>query len=159
MEKRVCHSHIAVRVHGSHPDGDRIVVADESAVHVFTRQATDGWTETVVMISDRSQEDPVLRMTQSRGSPVAAADGRIVFASFPIDTDFVSTNLGPVDPDEQMGPVYLFAPSSADAWTEANLNVSSNNDIVGFVFAVAADGNRVVVGSIGAAYVYEPAQN
>jgi hypothetical protein len=151
---------------GVNIDGDRVVISDESAVHVFEPDGAGGWTETRVMISDRAPGDPILRMTQSLGLPVAAADGRIVFASFPIDTEFVSTVTGSVDPAEQMGPVYVFDPEGSDEWTETNLNVPTHNQIVGFVFAVAADGDRVVVGALGitggsqgAAYVYEHTQN
>ena len=147
-------------------DGDRIVISDESAVHVFEPDGNDGWTQTEVMISDRTQEDPVLRMTSS-DSPVAAADGAVVFASFPINTEFNSTVMGEVDPAEQKGPVYIFDPDGDNRWTETNLNVSSNNQIIGFVFTVAADGNRVVVGATGditagtagSIYVYEHVQN
>lgn len=140
-------------------DGDRIVISDESAVHVFEPDGNDGWTQTEVMISDRTPEDPVLRNTQSMGSPVATADSALVFASFPIDTEFISTVLGEVDPAEQMGPVYIFNPDGDNKWTETALNVSPNNQIIGFVFTVAADGDRVVVGATGGIYVYEHTQN
>jgi hypothetical protein len=139
-------------------EGDRIVVSDESAVHIFEPDGSGGWIETKVMISDRTAESPVLRMTQSYGLPVAAADGRVVFAAFPINTDSVSTAFGSVDPAEQSGPVFVFGPEGDNEWTQTNLNVSTHNPILGFVFAVAADGDRVVVGAPGAngaAYVYE----
>jgi len=140
-------------------EGDRIVISDESAVHVFEPDGNDGWTQTEVMISDRAPGDPVLRMTQSKYSPIATANGRIAFASFPIDTEFVSTNLGSVDPAEQMGPVYIFDPNGDNEWAETILDVSSNNQILGFVFTVAADEDRVVVGATGMIYVYEHVQN
>jgi hypothetical protein len=139
-------------------EGDRIVVSDESAVHVFEPDGSGGWIETQVMISDRTSESPVLRMTQSEGLPVAAANGRVVFAAFPVDTEFVSTASGSVDPAEQAGPVFVFGPEGGNEWTQTNLNVSTHNQVLGFVFAVAADGDRVVVGasgSKGAVYVYD----
>ena len=140
-------------------DGDRIVVSDESAVRVFEPDGDGGWTQTEVMISDRDPGDPVLRMTQSKYSPVAAANGRIAFASLPIDTEFDSTVTGSVDPAEQMGPVYIFDPNSDNEWAETILDVSSNNQILGFVFTVAADEDRVVVGATGMIYVSEHVQN
>lgn len=139
--------------------GDRVVISDESAVHFFDPADTGGWVQTDIVISDRTDGDPVLRMTQSNGSPVATANGRIVFASFPIDTEFVSTATGEVDPAEQMGPVYIFDPAGESEWTETIPDVSSNNQILGFVFTVAADGDRVVVGATGVIYVYEYVQN
>lgn len=100
-------------------------------------------------------------MTQSTYSPVATANGRVVFASFPIETEVIvePPSLRPMDPAERMGPVYIFDPDGDNEWAETILDVSSNNQIIGFVFAVAADGDRVVVGATGVIYVYEHIQN
>jgi hypothetical protein len=145
-------------------EGDRIVVSDESAVSIFEPDGSGGWIETEVMISYRTLESPVRRRVQSLGLPVAAANGRVVFAAFPADTDVVSTAAGSLsfDPTEQPGSVFVFGPDGGNEWTQTNLNVSTHSTIVGFVFAVAADGDRVVVGAPGArpgpngaAYVYE----
>jgi hypothetical protein len=142
-------------------DGDRVVISDESAVHIFDPDGNGGWTQTEVMISDRAPGDRVLQMTQSTYSPVATANGRVVFASFPIDTEVIvePPSLRPMDPAERMGPVYIFDPDGDNEWAETILDVSSNNQIIGFVFAVAADGDRVVVGATGVIYVYEHIQN
>jgi hypothetical protein len=137
-------------------EGDRIVVSDDSAVSIFEPDGSGGWIETEVMISYRTSESPVHRRMQSYGNPVAAANGRVVFAAFPADADDVST--AAFGPTEQPGPVFVFGPDGGNEWTQTNLNVSTHTTILGFVFAVAADGDRVVVGapgSKGVAYVYE----
>ena len=145
-------------------DGDRVVVSDRSAVRVFSPGGPGSWVETQVLISGRSADDPGLVMMWPE-QPVAASGGRIAFAAFPPETevDLEAASRGMVDPEELAGSVYVFEPTAGSGWTQVDLDAETRSNLIGYVFRVAADGDRIVVGATqelgrGAVYVYDSGQ-
>jgi len=135
--------------------GDRIVVGapkddghdtDSGTAFVFETDADGGWIHTVLSASDGSTGDRF-------GESVAVSGGRIVVGA-PTDDNGGRAS----------GSAYVFEPDGTGGWTETKLTASDARPDNRFGWAVAVDGDRIVIGAqlanagaadTGAVYVYE----
>ena len=137
---------ISVAVHGEtvvvgahlddHTDGDGDTDDDEGAAYVFTKPATDGWTD------------------NTEGAKFTAPDGAAndefgVSVAIDVDAVVVGAHLHDVGANANAGAAYVFTrDSNSGKWGQPlKLTASNGHADDGFGNSVAVDGNTAAVGA------------